>query len=295
MKTRGKQTLFDPERHTNLTKRSKTGRFLAWSVFNRDLSQLEFFRRLLEEATDKSVPLLERLKFLSVFADNLDEFFMVRVSGLKEMLEIEDLGPMPGELTPSEQLKIIRQRVLPLVAEHTRCLREDVLPGLKKAGVTIAPYKSLSKSEKRQLADYFKKNVFLILTPQAVDPARPFPYMSNLSLNIGLTVERDVEPDPSDLSEEPNSEESVRFVRIKVPPLTPRLVPVNEGELKFILLEELIEANIRSLFPSMRLTKGHLFRVTRDADVEIRDDKAADLLGLIKESLRERRFGLPVR
>jgi len=285
----------DRDKPASREKKPKRKRFLAWSVFNRDLSQLEFFRRLLEEANDKSVPLLERLKFLSVFADNLDEFFMVRVSGLKEMLEIEDLGPMPGELTPAEQLKIIRQRVLPLVAEHTRCLREDVLPGLKKAGVTIAPYKSLSKSEKRQLADYFKKNVFLILTPQAVDPARPFPYMSNLSLNIGLTVERDVEPDPSDSSEELNSEESVRFVRVKVPPLTPRLVPVNEGELKFILLEELIEANIRSLFPSMRLTKGHLFRVTRDADVEIRDDKAADLLGLIKQSLRERRFGLPVR
>ena len=275
-------------------KKPKRNRFLAWSVFNRDLSQLEFFRRLLEEANDESVPLLERLKFLSVFADNLDEFFMVRVSGLKEMLEIEDLGPMPGELTPAEQLKVIRQRVLPLVVEHTRCLRDDVLPGLKQAGVTIAPYKSLSKSEKRQLADYFKKNVFLILTPQAVDPARPFPYMSNLSLNIGLTVERDLADEQTDSSEELN-EESVRFVRIKVPPLTPRLVPVNEGGLKFILLEELIEANIHSLFASMRLTKGHLFRVTRDADVEIRDDKAADLLGLIKESLRERRFGLAVR
>jgi len=130
------------------------------------LSQLEFFRRLLEEATDKSVPLLEKLKFLAVFADNLDEFFMVRVSGLKEMLEIENLGPMPGELTPAEQLQVIRQRVLPLVEEHTRCLREEVLPGLKKAGVVIAPYDSLSKSEKRRLAEYFKKNVFLILTPQ---------------------------------------------------------------------------------------------------------------------------------
>src|SRR6266508_3540137 len=114
-------------RTKSTTKKSKPKNFLAWSVFNQDLSQLEFFRRLLEEATDKSVPLLERLKFLSVFADNLDEFFMVRVSGLKEMLEIEDLGPMPGELTPAEQLTIIRQRVLPLVEEHTRCLREEVL------------------------------------------------------------------------------------------------------------------------------------------------------------------------
>ena len=293
----GNQPASDSDGPTSAAKEQKRSRFLAWAVFNRDLSQLEFFRRLLEEATDTSVPLLEKLKFLSVFADNLDEFFMVRVSGLKEMLEIEDLGPMPGELTPAEQLKIIRQRVLPLVEEHTRCLREEVLPGLKKAGVVIAPYASLSKSEKRRLADYFKKNVFLILTPQAVDPSHPFPYMSNLSLNIGLTVDRD----PGHAltgslnSEESDCDETVRFVRIKVPPLTPRLVRVNEQELRFTLLEEVIEANVHSLFASMRLSKGHLFRVTRDADVEIRDDKAADLLGLIKQSLRERRFGLPVR
>jgi len=291
------QPVLDPDGQTSTAKKQKRSRFLAWAVFNRDLSQLEFFRRLLEEATDKSVPLLEKLKFLSVFADNLDEFFMVRVSGLKEMLEIENLGPMPGELTPAEQLKVIRQRVLPLVEEHTRCLREEVLPGLKKVGVVIAPYDSLSKSEKRRLAEYFKKNVFLILTPQAVDPSHPFPYMSNLSLNIGLTVEHDpVRGQTGSLiGEDLDDEATVRFVRIKVPPLTPRLVPVNQEGLKFTLLEELIEANIHSLFASMRLSKGHLFRVTRDADVEIRDDKAADLLALIKQSLRERRFGLPVR
>jgi polyphosphate kinase len=292
-----KQSSSDSIGRTSSAKKQKECRFLAWSVFNRDLSQLEFFRRLLEEATDKSVPLLERLKFLSIFADNLDEFFMVRVSGLKEMLEIEDLGPMPGELTPSEQLKVIRERVLPLVEEHTRCMREEIIPGLREAGVIIAPYDSLSKSEKRRLAGYFKKNVFLILTPQAVDPSHPFPYMSNLSLNIGLTVERDPGHGrtASLIGHDLNGEETVRFVRIKVPPLTPRLVPVDEGGLRFTLLEELIEANIHSLFASMRLGKGHLFRVTRDADVEIRDDKAADLLGLIKQSLRERRFGLAVR
>src|SRR5260370_405531 len=291
------QPVLDSDGQTSAAKKQKRSRFLAWAVFNRDLSQLEFFRRLLEEATDKSVPLLEKLKFLAVFADNLDEFFMVRVSGLKEMLEIENLGPMPGELTPGEKLKVIRQRVLPLVEEHTRCLREEVLPGLEKAGVLIAPYDSPSKSEKRRLAEYFKKNGFLILTPQAVDPSPPFPYMSNLSLNIGLTVEHDPVHGKTDslIGEDLDDEATVRFVRIKVPPLTPRLVPVNEGALKFTLLEELIEANIHSLFASMRLSKGHLFRVTRDADVEIRDDKAADLLGLIKQSLRERRFGLPVR
>ncbi|HJT67606.1 MAG TPA: polyphosphate kinase 1 [Pyrinomonadaceae bacterium] len=271
--------------------KSKPTRFLAWSVLNRDLCQLEFFRRVLEEATDKSTPGLEKLKFLSVFASNLDEFFMVRVSGIKEMLPIEDIGPMPGELTPAEQLAVIRKRVLPLVEEQTRCLREEVLPELAANGVVIAPYKSLAKEEQQCLSQYFLKNIFLVLTPQAVDPARPFPYISNLSLNIGLTVESNPE---DTLAGSPLGREA-RFVRIKVPPVVPRLIPVSPGALKFALVEEVIEANIHSLFPSMNLSKGHLFRVTRDADVEIRDDKAADLLALIKESLRERRFGLPVR
>lgn len=270
---------------------TKPSRFLAWSVLNRDLCQLEFFRRVLEEATDKSTPVLERLKFLSVFSSNLDEFFMVRVSGIKEMLPIDEIGPMPGELTPLEQLAVIRKRVVPLVEEQTRCLRDDVLPALAANGVVIAPYKTLSKDEKRSLSQYFMKNIFLVLTPQAVDPARPFPYISNLSLNIGLTVEGNPE---DTLAGAPIGTEA-RFVRIKVPPVVPRLIPVNPGELKFALVEEVIEANIHALFPSMHLSKGHLFRVTRDADVEIRDDKAADLLALIKESLRERRFGLPVR
>jgi polyphosphate kinase len=271
--------------------KSKPTRFLSWSVLNRDLCQLEFFRRVLEEATDKSTPVLEKLKFLSVFASNLDEFFMVRVSGIKEMLSIDDIGPMPGELTPVEQLDVIRKRVLPLVAEQSRCLRDAVLPELESQGVVVARYESLSKDEKRSLADYFMKNIFLVLTPQAVDPARPFPYISNLSLNIGLTVESNPE---DTLAGTPLGNEA-RFVRIKVPPVVPRLIPVKPGELKFALVEEVIEANIHSLFPNMKLSKGHLFRVTRDADVEIRDDKAADLLALIKESLRERRFGLAVR
>ncbi len=269
----------------------KPKRFLAWSVLNRDLCQLEFFGRVLEEAADKTTPVLEKLKFLSVFSSNLDEFFMVRVSGIKEMMPIEDIGPMPGELTPEEQLVVIRKRVLTLVEEHTRCLRDEVLPELESHGVIIARYESLSEDEKRSLSEYFMKNIFLVLTPQAVDPARPFPYISNLSLNIGLTVESNPE---DTLAGSPLGNE-VRFVRIKVPPVVPRLIPIKDGERKFALVEEVIEANIHNCFPSMNLSKGHLFRVTRDADVEIRDDKAADLLKLIKESLRERRFGLAVR
>jgi polyphosphate kinase len=273
------------------TKQSKPKHFLAWSVLNQDLQQLEFFRRVLEEATDKSTPPLERLKFLSVFSSNLDEFFMVRVSGLKEMLGVEDVRPMPGELTPAEQLKVIREKVLALVEEHSHCLREEVLPQLQTHGLMIVPYARLLKSEKERLAKYFMKNIFLVLTPQAVDPSHPFPYVSNRSLNIGLIVESN----PADTFAGFLVEEEVRFVRIKVPPVVPRLIPVNEDSSKFVLVEELIEANIHALFPRMHLGKGHFFRVTRDADVEIRDDKAADLLALMKESLRERRFGLPVR
>ena len=243
--------------------------------------QLEFFRRILEEAASNSVPLLERLKFLSIFATNLDEFFMVRVSGIKEMMGVEDIKPMPGELSPVEQLKEIRQRVLPLMEMQGRCLHKEVIPGLKREGIEIVPFASLAKREKQELAKYFTKNIFLVLTPQSVDPAHPFPYMSNLSLNIGLTVQR--------------GEDEIRFVRIKVPPVIPRLLPLGKDGSKFVLVEEVIAANVDALFPSMKTSEGHLFRVTRDADVEIRDDKAADLLALIKESLRERRFGLPVR
>ena len=264
--------------------------FLAWSVFNRDLSQLEFFKRVLEEATDESVPLLERLKFLAVFNSNLDEFFMVRVSGLKEMLDITGFQQSPGELEPAQQLKMIRERVLPMVNDQVNCLRNSVLPGLAEQGIEIVEYDSLPEREKKVLNHYFMKNVFRVLTPLAVDPAHPFPHIANLSLNIALTVEVDAKiSEPVTLGSLP------RFVRIKVPPVVPRLVPVGDTGQKFVLLEELIDANLHLVFPSMRLSKSYLFRVTRDADVEIRDDQAADLLDRIKESLRERRFGNAVR
>lgn len=280
-----------PLNHESKAKNERPKHFLAWSVLNRDLQQLEFFRRVLEEATDNTTPPLERLKFLSVFSSNLDEFFMVRVSGIKEMLDVEDIRPMPGELTPLEQLKVIREKVLALVEEHSACLREEVLPQLQSKGLAIVPYARLTQEEKDRVAKYFMKNVFLVLTPQAVDPAHPFPYVSNRSLNIGLIVESD----PEDTFAGFSVREEVRFVRIKVPPVVPRLIPLDDENSRFTLLEEVIEANIHALFPRMHLGKGHFFRVTRDADVEIRDDKAADLLALMKESLRERRFGLPVR
>ncbi|MEP6570747.1 MAG: polyphosphate kinase 1 [Acidobacteriota bacterium] len=269
---------------------AKDEHFFAWSVFNRDLNHLEFFKRLLEEAADESVPVLERLKFLAIFTSNLDEFFMVRVSGLKEMLEIKEIQVMPGELPPAEQLKMIRKRIQPMVMDQVKILHDSVLPALAENGVEILSYDSLPDRDKKILNQYFMKNIFRVLTPLAVDLAHPFPHIANLSLNIGLTVE--VESD----SDEPITMGSLpRFVRIKVPPVVPRLIRVGDDGERFVLLEELIEANLHEVFPNMRLSKSFLFRVTRDADVEIRDDFASDLLGRIKASLRERRFGNAVR
>lgn len=266
--------------------------FLAWCVFNRDMMHLEFFRRLLEEALDDSLPLLERLKFLSIFSSNLDEFFMVRVSGLKEMLGSKEIGLMPGELKPAEQLKIIREKLLVMLSEHARCLRDVCLRGLKAQNVVIASYGSLSKTEKRELNDYFMSNVYRLLTPVAVDPAHPFPYISSLNLNIGVMIEPIAE---HGITRSLTGLFGARFARIEVPESVPRLVPFGKGKPKFVLLEELIEANFHSLFPRMCASRGHVFRVTRDADLSVKEDKAADLLGLMRESLRERHFGMPVR
>src|SRR5687767_7686167 len=223
------QVIANEDGKASASRPPKDDHFLAWSVFNRDLSQLEFFKRVLEEATDESLPVLERLKFLAVFSSNFDEFFMVRVSGLKEMLEVKDIQPMPGELTPLEQLKAIRERVLPMVEEQVRCLRDSVLPELRKQGIEIVRYDSLSADEKKVLHQYFMKNVFGVLTPLAVDPAHPFPHIANLSLNIGLTVETDLDPhEPVTIGSAP------RFVRIKVPPVVPRLIPVGDSGSKFV-------------------------------------------------------------
>src|SRR5947209_4071338 len=157
-------------------------------LFNRELSLLEFFRRVLEEAQDETQPLLERLKFLSIFSSNVDEFFMIRVSALKEQLTGEVTELSPDGMTPTEQLRACRQRLLPMIAAQMRCLQAEVLPQLKTHGIVVAAYDSLSEAERHALDAYFMKRVFPVLTPLAVDPSHPFPYISNLSLNLGLMV-----------------------------------------------------------------------------------------------------------
>jgi polyphosphate kinase len=261
-------------------------------LFNRELSQIEFYRRVLEEALDPAQPLLERLKFLAIFNDNLDEFFMIRVSGLQETLAERVTSLSPDGMRQVEQLREIRSRLLPLIAEHSRCLREDVLPELSERGVHLAPYNTLSLPERQALREFFKKKVHPVLTPQAVDQGHPFPYISSLSLNLALMVE----PMPEHgITRSLTGKVEPRFVRVKVPPLVPRLVPVAEQGTKFVLLEELIAANVESLFPRMHTGECYAFRLTRDADVEIREDEANDLLRMMEQTLTERRFGAPVR
>lgn len=258
--------------------------------FNRELSLLEFHGRVLEEALDDRNPLLERLKFLSIFSSNLDEFFMIRVSGLKEEMEHE-VEVSPDGLTPAQQLAKSRERILLLVGEQARCLRDDLLPRLNEAGISVVSYDSLSRHEQERLKEYFTEKIFPVLTPLAVDPSHPFPYISPLSLNIGLMV------DPPKNMKLITSRKLIerRFVRIKVPSTLPRLVPVAASSSRFVLIEQIIEANILALFPNMEPGKCHYFRVTRDADIDIREEEAEDLLKSIKKELRQRRFGTPVR
>jgi polyphosphate kinase len=261
-------------------------------LFNRELSWLEFNRRVLEEALDKTHPLLERVKFLSIFSTNLDEFFMIRVSGLKQQIDEGVTELSVDGMTPIAQLKMISEKLRPMLEQQVRCVKEDILPELNSQGISITPYRALSDRERRSLTGYFMENVFPVLTPQAVDPSHPFPYISNLSLNLGVMLEPEEQPvadGPGPIITGP------RFARIKVPPIVPRLVPVGDSGYEFTLLEELMAANIGVLFPGMKIGEMHAFRVTRDADIEIREDEANDLLRTLEQELRKRRFGTAVR
>ena len=250
---------------------------------NRELSHLAFIREVLNEARDERNPLLERLRFLTIFTTIVDEFFMVRVSGLKEEVEHGYVQPSADGLTAPEQLHEIRNRLEPMFAEHMRCLNEEVLPELARKGVVVAPYESLSKVEREQADEYFSHHVFPVLTPLAVDPAHPFPYISGLSLNFGIM-----------LKIAGSDDDNGSFVRLKVPLTLPALVNVGGGE-KYTWLSEVIAAHLHTLFPGMSVLQAHRFRVTRDADIEVREDEAEDLLRALQQELRKRRFGSPVR
>lgn len=252
-------------------------------LLNRELSLVEFFRQALDEAHDERNPLLERLRFMTIFSSIVDEFFMVRVSGLKEEVEHGWVEPSLDGMTAAEQLTEIRNRLVPMATEQMRCLNEEILPELTRQGIVVAPYDSLSKEERDKADDYFAQDVFPVLTPLAVDPAHPFPYISGLSLNLGIMVHAS-EGDDDD----------VRFVRLKVPPSLPGLVQVSD-DTKYTFLSDVICGNLGSLFPGMIVDQAHTFRVTRDADIDIREEEADDLLRALQQELRKRRFGSPVR
>jgi polyphosphate kinase len=256
--------------------------------FNRELSWLEFNRRVLQEALDPRTPLLERVKFAAIFASNLDEFFMVRVAVLKDQVAAEVSTLTPDGRTAQQQLDEISQCLHPMVERVLNCLETELIPQLAAEGVYLLRYSALNKEQRLFLQRYFEERVFPVLTPLAVDPSHPFPVMSNLSLNLAVVVKDPV-----------TGQESFARVKVPVGPL-PRFVQLpcemhlHNGQpcvWAGVFLEEVIAHNLDALFPGMTIQDHHVFRITRDADLEVREDEAEDLLLAIQQELRKRRFG----
>ena len=225
--------------------------------FNRELSWLQFNGRVIELAEDPQVALLERLKFCAIASNNLDEFFMVRVAGLHDQIDAGIDTPLQDGKTPSETIEAIRGVVREHIARQAHCLDGDLRPALAEHGIRIVRMDEVAEAERVQLHERFRRQIFPVLTPLAVGLGRPFPYISNLSLNLAVLVR-----DPS--------ARRMHFARIKVPPLLPRFVSFSEGRC-FSPLEDVIAANLDQLFPGMEIVEQHTFRVTRNADLEIDD------------------------
>jgi polyphosphate kinase len=247
---------------------------------SRELSRLEFGARLLDLADDERLPILERFKFVAIFADMIDEFFQVRVVSLEDKVAAGVQTPSVDGVRPRQQLAAIRERVLSLVERQDRLVLDSLLPELASKGIEVVHYRDLDENEQSSLTKYFDENVYPVLTPLAVDPGHPFPMISNLSLNIAVTV-----------LDETTGEE--RSARVKVPNSLPRFLQV--GENRWCLLEDLIMANLGRLFPGMTIGRADLFRVTRNADLSLEEDEADDLLVALEVELRRRRFGEALR
>jgi polyphosphate kinase len=249
---------------------------------NRELSWLDFNTRVLALAEDATLPLLERAKFLAIFSRNLDEFFQVRVAGLKEQVLAGVTHRSPDGATPPEQLRAIRERVTDLVARLSACFTRDVSARLERTGVCICDYDSLDDADRARLTAVYESRIYPVLTPLAVDPAHPFPYISNLSLNLAVVVS------------DANTHES-HVARVKVPQILQRFVPLDDGE-RFVPLEQVIAAHLHTLFPGMQILAHHAFRLTRNADFDLEGDEAEDLLEAVQSVLqRRRRSPLAVR
>jgi polyphosphate kinase len=251
---------------------------------NRELSWLEFNERVLEEARDRRHPLLERVKFLSIVSSNLDEFFMIRVAAIREQVLAGVSEPSPDGRTPLQQLVAIHDRTERMISDMAACFWNDILPALAAAGIRLLTMPDLTPEERSSLADLFAREIYPVLTPLAFDPGHPFPYISNLSLSLAVVVR--------------TPEGVERFARVKVPDVLSRLVEIPGGNgttFRFVWLEDLISANLGMLFPGMEVIESYAFRVTRNADIEIQEDEAEDLIRSIEESIRQRRFGSVVR
>ncbi len=252
------------------------------NLTDREISWLAFNQRVLELAEDKSLPLLERVRFLTIFSSNLDEFYMVRVASVLRKIENNISTVNSAGYAPQELLAEISRIVKDLVAYQYRIFERDLRPALAQAGIELVTWKELKSDEKSHLDELFKNRIFPVLTPLAVDPSHPFPYISGLSLNLGVHV---INPDTKEKF----------FARVKVPPILSRLIPTSEYSTRFIPLEDLIAQNLDQLFPGMEIG-GHLtFRVTRNQDLEIDEDDSEDLLTSLEQELLLRRFGPPVR
>ncbi len=252
---------------------------------NRELGLLSFQERVLEEAEDESNPLLERVKFLSILSSNMAEFYMVRLAGLKQQVQAGVTDLSPDGLTPAEQLEVCREKAIEILTAGRRAYAA-IVPQLAKEGILLLDYADLPDDERKVADDYFVRSVFPVLTPLALDPGRPFPHISNLSLNLAVIVQG------------PDGEG--RFARVKIPRSLPRLVPLAAAkrgmrEHHFVWLEQVVAAHLESLFPGMEITAAYPFRVTRDAEVAIQELEADDLLESIEEGVRRRRFGAVVR
>ena len=247
---------------------------------NRELSRLEFGARLLDLAENNALPILERVKFVAIFADMIDEFFQVRVVNLEDKVAAGVHTPSIDGMRPRQQLDAIRESVMSLVDRQDRLVIDTLIPTLALSNIEIVKYHELDEQQKQKLSEYFEKNVYPVLTPLAVDPAHPFPMISNLSLNIAVTV-----------VDKTTQEE--RSARIKVPSSLPRFLKASDTQ--FCLLEELIMENLNRLFPGMEVGRADLFRVTRNADLTLDEDEADDLLVALEIELRRRRFGEALR
>ncbi|MEA2357930.1 MAG: polyphosphate kinase [Solirubrobacteraceae bacterium] len=249
---------------------------------NRELSWMEFNARVLELAEDPDQPLLERAKFAAIFTSNLDEFFTIRVAGLHDQVDAGLSDPGPDGRTPSRVLDELRERIAELSARLTRCVERELRPALAEHGICVVSLDDVDPEQRASLQERFRRQIFPVLTPLAVGLGRPFPYISNLSLSLAVLVR-----DPQT--------QLTTFARVKVPKeMLPRFVPVGDGRTVFVTLEDLIAANLETLFPGMEIVDHGFFRVTRDADFEV-SDEADDLLRAVEAELRRRRFGEVVR